>query len=66
MVTSSAEDRNFFKRLEFNYVVFDEAHMLKNMASQRYTNLMRIKVLELVLRFIKLLHYIYLESDCQS
>lgn len=44
MVTSSAEDRNFFKRLEFNYVIFDEAHMLKNMASQRYTNLMRIKV----------------------
>lgn len=44
MVTSSAEDRMFFKRLEFNYVVFDEAHMLKNMASQRYTNLMRIKV----------------------
>lgn len=44
MVTSSAEDRIFFKRLEFNYVVFDEAHMLKNMASQRYTHLMRIKV----------------------
>lgn len=44
MVTSSAEDRSFFKRLEFNYVVFDEAHMLKNMSSQRYTNLMRIKV----------------------
>lgn len=44
MVTSSAEDRSFFKRLEFNYVVFDEAHMLKNMASQRYGNLMKIKV----------------------
>ncbi|XP_054709852.1 SWI/SNF-related matrix-associated actin-dependent regulator of chromatin subfamily A containing DEAD/H box 1 homolog [Uloborus diversus] len=43
MVTSSAEDRNFFKNLQFHYVVFDEAHMLKNMSSQRYQNLMRIK-----------------------
>ncbi|KFM65528.1 SWI/SNF-related matrix-associated actin-dependent regulator of chromatin subfamily A containing DEAD/H box 1, partial [Stegodyphus mimosarum] len=43
MITSSAEDRSFFKRLEFHYVVFDEAHMLKNMASQRYQHLMRVK-----------------------
>ncbi|KAF8781585.1 SWI/SNF-related matrix-associated actin-dependent like protein [Argiope bruennichi] len=43
MVTSSAEDRGFFKRLKFHYVVFDEAHMLKNMASQRYQHLMKIK-----------------------
>ncbi|GFU47913.1 hypothetical protein NPIL_450051 [Nephila pilipes] len=43
MVTSSSEDRGFFKRLEFHYVVFDEAHMLKNMASQRYQHLMKIK-----------------------
>ncbi|GIY58865.1 hypothetical protein CEXT_191921 [Caerostris extrusa] len=43
MVTSSAEDRGFFKRLQFHYVVFDEAHMLKNMASQRYQHLMKIR-----------------------
>lgn len=43
MVTSSSEDRGFFKRLEFHYVVFDEAHMLKNMASQRYQHLMKVK-----------------------
>ena len=35
MVISSAEDRVFFKMMEFTYIVFDEAHMLKNMASQR-------------------------------
>ncbi|KAG8194241.1 hypothetical protein JTE90_024572 [Oedothorax gibbosus] len=43
MVTSSSEDRGFFKRLEFQYVIFDEAHMLKNMASQRYQHLMKIR-----------------------
>ena len=35
MVISSAEDRVLFKKMEFHYVVFDEARMLKNMASQR-------------------------------
>ena len=35
MVISSPEDRVLFKKMEFHYVVFDEAHMLKNMASQR-------------------------------
>lgn len=43
MVTSSNEDRSFFKRLSFYFVIFDEAHMLKNMSSQRYQNLMRVK-----------------------
>jgi len=43
MVISSAEDRVLFKKMEFVYVVFDEAHMLKNMASQRYEQLMKIK-----------------------
>ncbi|CAN7989083.1 unnamed protein product [Ixodes hexagonus] len=42
MVSGSAEDRSLFKKLPFNYVIFDEAHMLKNMASQRYNNLMKI------------------------
>lgn len=43
MVTSSNEDRSFFKRLSFYFVIFDEAHMLKNMSSQRYQNLMRVR-----------------------
>lgn len=42
MVSGSAEDRSLFKKLPFNYVIFDEAHLLKNMASQRYNNLMKI------------------------
>jgi len=43
MVISSPEDRVLFKKMEFCYVVFDEAHMLKNMASQRYEQLMKIR-----------------------
>jgi len=43
MVISSAEDRVLFKKMQFCYVVFDEAHMLKNMASQRYEQLMKIR-----------------------
>ncbi len=38
------EDRKFFRRLSLGCVVFDEAHMLKNMTTQRYAHLMRIKV----------------------
>jgi len=43
MVISSAEDRVLFKKMAFTYIVFDEAHMLKNMASQRYEQLMKIR-----------------------
>jgi len=43
MVISSPEDRVLFKKMQFCYVVFDEAHMLKNMASQRYEQLMKIR-----------------------
>merc|ERR550519_1521320 len=43
MVISSAEDRVLFKKMQFHYVIFDEAHMLKNMASQRYEQLMKIR-----------------------
>merc|ERR1719273_146910 len=43
MVISSADDRVLFRRLDFHYVVFDEAHMLKNMATSRYENLMRVQ-----------------------
>merc|ERR1719195_760478 len=43
MVISSADDRVLFRRLDFHYVIFDEAHMLKNMATSRYENLMRVQ-----------------------
>merc|ERR1719400_1294680 len=43
MVVSSPEDRVLFKKMQFCYIVYDEAHMLKNMASQRYEQLMKIR-----------------------
>ncbi|CAH8288739.1 unnamed protein product [Schistosoma bovis] len=42
--TSAFEDRALMKRVNFHYGIFDEAHMLKNMTSQRYRNLMNFKV----------------------
>ena len=41
-----------FKKVKFNYAVFDEGHMLKNMASIRYRGLMKIMV-DPVLSFAK-------------
>ncbi|XP_044729933.1 SWI/SNF-related matrix-associated actin-dependent regulator of chromatin subfamily A containing DEAD/H box 1 homolog isoform X1 [Chrysoperla carnea] len=43
MVMSSPEERKMFRITQMHYVVFDEAHMLKNMNTQRYENLVRIK-----------------------
>ncbi|ESO84241.1 hypothetical protein LOTGIDRAFT_61963, partial [Lottia gigantea] len=43
MATGSVEDRSLFKKMEFQYAVFDEGHMLKNMSSLRFQNLMRIR-----------------------
>ena len=43
MVISSPDDRVLFRKLDFHYVIFDEAHMLKNMATSRYENLMRVQ-----------------------
>lgn len=40
---STPEDRAFFRKLKMEYAIFDEGHMLKNMSSQRYVNLMKIK-----------------------
>uniref|UniRef100_A0A183BST6 Helicase ATP-binding domain-containing protein n=1 Tax=Globodera pallida TaxID=36090 RepID=A0A183BST6_GLOPA len=42
MVISRPEDRKFFKKFSLNYVIYDEGHMLRNCASQRYTNLMKV------------------------
>ena len=44
MATGSVEDRVLFKKFDFHYAVFDEGHMLKNMSSMRFQNLMKISV----------------------
>ncbi len=44
MATGGVEDRILFKKTKFHYAVFDEGHMLKNMSSLRYQNLMKIRV----------------------
>jgi SWI/SNF-related matrix-associated actin-dependent regulator 1 of chromatin subfamily A len=43
-VSSSPEERKMFRILRMQYVILDEAHMLKNMATVRYDNLARINV----------------------
>lgn len=42
MIGASNEEKKMFRVTKFHYVVFDEAHMLKNMLSQRYILLQRI------------------------
>ncbi|VEL36783.1 unnamed protein product [Protopolystoma xenopodis] len=42
--TSTIEDRALLKRIPFHYGVYDEAHMLKNMTSQRYKTLVNFNV----------------------
>lgn len=42
-VTSTPEERKMFRVTQMQYVIFDEAHMLKNMTTQRYANLYNIK-----------------------
>ncbi len=44
MVQSKGEDRGFFKKFRINYVVYDEAHMLKNFTTKRYQSLLKIRV----------------------
>lgn len=44
MVSSTPEERKMFRVTPMHYVIFDEAHMLKNMNTQRYETLVRIKV----------------------
>ncbi|XP_078699109.1 SWI/SNF-related matrix-associated actin-dependent regulator of chromatin subfamily A containing DEAD/H box 1-like [Branchiostoma floridae x Branchiostoma belcheri] len=39
----SATDRTLFKKVQFNYAILDEGHMLKNMQTQRYQQLLRIR-----------------------
>ncbi|XP_052894273.1 SWI/SNF-related matrix-associated actin-dependent regulator of chromatin subfamily A containing DEAD/H box 1 homolog isoform X2 [Anopheles moucheti] len=42
MMGASGEERKMWRVTQFDYAVFDEAHMLKNVHSQRYQNLIRI------------------------
>lgn len=44
LICNTPEERKLFRVMPLNYVVFDEAHMLKNMSSVRYENLVRINV----------------------
>ena len=44
VATGSYEDRSFLRKLDCHYVILDEGHMLKNMHSQRYHCLMKMKV----------------------
>lgn len=41
---NSPEERKMFRVTRIHYVIFDEAHMLKNMNTQRYENLIKINV----------------------
>lgn len=42
-VAQNPDDRRLFKKLKFEYLIFDEAHMLKNMKSSRYQSLIKIR-----------------------
>lgn len=42
MVASTPEERKMFRVLKMHYVIYDEAHMLKNMTTSRYTHLAQI------------------------
>lgn len=42
LICSTPEERRLFRVMGINYVIFDEAHMLKNMSTVRYENLVRI------------------------
>lgn len=41
-MSSTPEERKMFRVSKLHYVIFDEAHMLKNMSTQRYANLITI------------------------
>lgn len=43
LLSSTNEDKAFFRKLKLDYCVYDEAHMLKNMNSIRYQSLIKIK-----------------------
>ena len=48
MVNSTPEEKKMFRVTPMHYVVFDEAHMLKNMNTQRYESLIKIRVIRII------------------
>lgn len=55
MIGSKGDDRRFFRRFKFNYVVYDEGHLLKNCSTDRYRNLMKLSVSARYQSFIRVL-----------
>ena len=53
LIASTNEDKAFFRKIKFEYCVFDEAHMLKNMNSIRYQSLIKIQVKKLLKEFFR-------------
>lgn len=43
LATGAPPDFKFLKHCDFNMIVYDEGHLLKNSTSDRYTKLMRLK-----------------------
>lgn len=58
LVSSTNEDKAFIKRNKFDYVIFDEAHMLRNMSTIRYQSLIKINVKEHKENFLNILTFI--------
>ena len=52
LISSTPEERRLFRVMPIHYVVFDEAHMLKNMGTIRYENLVRINVCVLLSHYV--------------
>ena len=52
LISSTNEDKAFFRKMRFDYCVFDEAHMLKNMTSIRYQSLIKVSVIRIFLIFL--------------
>lgn len=42
-INSNKLDRAFYRTISLQYIIYDEAHMLKNMTTQRYQSLMQNK-----------------------
>nr|XP_022916427.1 SWI/SNF-related matrix-associated actin-dependent regulator of chromatin subfamily A containing DEAD/H box 1 homolog [Onthophagus taurus] len=49
IVGSNPEERKMFRVTPIHYVIFDEAHMLKNMNTRRYESLIRVKAAKRIL-----------------
>lgn len=50
LLSSTPEERRLFRVMSINYIVFDEAHMLKNMSTIRYESLVKINVCTMIMK----------------